>query len=1155
MTLRTRCVATLLLVLLSTFILHAQLHHFKVEAAGGGNINRQKAGVAFALRITAQQANNTTYTAFTGKVKITSAGTLSAGGDSTLKFTAGVLPSHSVTIANTGVFTITATNGATGSSNTIPVVAFRSDDFNASNLNTAIWTFSDPLGDATLLLGGTKTSNAGLLLSVPEGVSHDLFTGRNTAPRILQPATNADFTLDVKFDSPVSQPFQVQGVIVQQSPTVLIRFDFSSDGRATKAYAGSTSNGFTTDPVQRIPLTTIAANNVAPLYMRIQRAGSTWTMLYSENGTSFTQAGSFSYALTVSHVGAFVANAGPAVPAHTAIIDYFFDGAAPIVPEDGGTVADSLAPLIYDLLSVAGGTDIRVTWKTDERSKSRFDYGKTPSYGTTIRDDTLRTNHTVMLRNLRNNTRYYFRIMATDSTARTTTIANQRDTTFVKTPTVITSWYGSSQTFGRLGTPQRYVNILGNVADPVGLDSLSYRLNGGPRVPLSWGPDGRRLQRPGDINIDLPYSVLQSGSNTVLLTTKNIFGEQLTSTITVIDSSRRTWPLPFSVAMSSAKSLSDSVQVVDGRWTVVSGAAQIVERGYDRILAVGDTSWRDYEATVRLKVTGMDTTVVAYNTPSNGPGLGLLMRWVGHTNDPIPGKQPLEGYLPLGASANLNWSSTSSQHWQLFGNNLRLHETATSPLLAIDTMYVLKMQVATIAGQGGYYRFKVWKASQAEPATWLFGAQEGMAGPQYGSLLIVAHHITCLIDHISVTALPADHAAPVLSVPGVETSSTSAYVTFTTDEPARVLINCGTTSSYGTSAQSDSMFRTSHAISVTGLTPGTVYHYSIVARDNAGNVTTTADATVTTAPPATPSVLVADDFNASQLNGRWTVVNPLGDAAIATPDTVVSMALPAGTVHDLWTSGYGVPRLLQVANNTDFMTQVKWNSPLTSASSEYRFQGVVAEQDQSNLVRFDFASGPSGLSFFAATFKDGFSAGSTATRANVPIPGGAGVQPLYMRVAREGNIWSGWYSTSGHTWTLAARFHHPFVLNGVGLFCGNSGGAPPAFTSIVDYFHTTATSTDVDAEPGVPLTFALEQNYPNPFNPHTVIGYQVPVVSMVKLLVYDLLGREVSVLVNERQNPGKYRLTFNAAGLSSGVYFCRMDAGSFRETMKLLLLR
>ena len=110
---------------------------------------------------------------------------------------------------------------------------------------------------------------------------------------------------------------------------------------------------------------------------------------------------------------------------------------------------------------------------------------------------------------------------------------------------------------------------------------------------------------------------IRDRSNSVVVTTKNIFGEQTTNTITVIDSSKNTWPLPFTVALSSTKSLTDSVQIVDGRWTIGSGAAQIIERGYDRILAVGDTTWKDYDATVRLKVTGLDTTLVAYNAPSN----------------------------------------------------------------------------------------------------------------------------------------------------------------------------------------------------------------------------------------------------------------------------------------------------------------------------------------------------------------------------------------------------------------------------------------------------------------------------------------------------------------------------------------------------------
>jgi hypothetical protein len=88
-----------------------------------------------------------------------------------------------------------------------------------------------------------------------------------------------------------------------------------------------------------------------------------------------------------------------------------------------------------------------------------------------------------------------------------------------------------------------------------------------------------------------------------------------------------------------------------------------------------------------------------------------------------------------------------------------------------------------------------------------------------------------------------------------------------------------------------------------------------------------------------------------------------------------------------------------------------------------------------------------------------------------------------------------------------------------------------------------------------PLTFRLLQNYPNPFNPTTVISCQLPVVSHVRLAVYDLLGREVAVLVNERKQPGTYVVTWNAAGLSSGVYIYRLLAGSYVESRKMMLLK
>jgi D-alanyl-D-alanine carboxypeptidase len=90
---------------------------------------------------------------------------------------------------------------------------------------------------------------------------------------------------------------------------------------------------------------------------------------------------------------------------------------------------------------------------------------------------------------------------------------------------------------------------------------------------------------------------------------------------------------------------------------------------------------------------------------------------------------------------------------------------------------------------------------------------------------------------------------------------------------------------------------------------------------------------------------------------------------------------------------------------------------------------------------------------------------------------------------------------------------------------------------------------------GLPEAFKLEQNYPNPFNPSTTIKFELPKASMVRLSVYDMLGREVSVLVNERKNAGNHEVRFDASGLSSGVYFYRIQAGTYVETRKLLLLR
>jgi hypothetical protein len=95
----------------------------------------------------------------------------------------------------------------------------------------------------------------------------------------------------------------------------------------------------------------------------------------------------------------------------------------------------------------------------------------------------------------------------------------------------------------------------------------------------------------------------------------------------------------------------------------------------------------------------------------------------------------------------------------------------------------------------------------------------------------------------------------------------------------------------------------------------------------------------------------------------------------------------------------------------------------------------------------------------------------------------------------------------------------------------------------------------VDPRTTSPQRCIIDQNYPNPFNPSTTIKFEIPQSSVVRLSVFDMLGREVSVLVNERRDAGVHDVKFDGSNLASGVYLYRLTAGSFVETRKLVLVR
>jgi hypothetical protein len=98
--------------------------------------------------------------------------------------------------------------------------------------------------------------------------------------------------------------------------------------------------------------------------------------------------------------------------------------------------------------------------------------------------------------------------------------------------------------------------------------------------------------------------------------------------------------------------------------------------------------------------------------------------------------------------------------------------------------------------------------------------------------------------------------------------------------------------------------------------------------------------------------------------------------------------------------------------------------------------------------------------------------------------------------------------------------------------------------------------TEVDhSQNEIPYGYTLSQNYPNPFNPSTTIIYSVPEGIEVTIKVFDVLGRDVTILVNEQKEAGTHTIVFDASNLTSGVYFYQLTGGNFQEIRKMILLR
>ncbi|MHA2428405.1 MAG: InlB B-repeat-containing protein [Candidatus Hermodarchaeia archaeon] len=310
----------------------------------------------------------------------------------------------------------------------------------------------------------------------------------------------------------------------------------------------------------------------------------------------------------------------------------------------------------------------------------------------------------------------------------------------VNSESVINVWYGLSQTFGLIGNPQEWINILGNVSDPDGVDTLEYSLNGGPDLPLTLGPNNPRLASPGDFNIEIAVVDLNVGLNQVVIKATDDLSNVTTETVSVEYISGNVWPLPYTIDWSAQTDITDVAQIVDGLWTLEADSVRPAILGYDRLIAIGETTWTDFEVVVPITV---------HATPfTNTGGIGVIVRWQGHFLE--GSEQPRTGWTRIGAYGYYRYRDA--------GDHLALRIDGSDPIkdfsvqLVNGTTYMLKVRVDTLPGEdGGFYSLKIWEQGDPEPVAWNLTDQDGSSDIDDGSMLLVAHKIDASIGDVSAT--------------------------------------------------------------------------------------------------------------------------------------------------------------------------------------------------------------------------------------------------------------------------------------------------------------------------------------------------------------------------------------------------------------------
>lgn len=206
-----------------------------------------------------------------------------------------------------------------------------SDDFNSCFLDDSLWEVVDPKGDLTYVVNGEQIE-----LTIPAGSSHDWSSGG--PPRVMQTAADEDFSVEVKYETQVGQTGQLHGVLIEEDADTYARINFEYSAAGRIVYARFVKDGV----VLKNFSFTLPADKPAPMAMKVTRTGNSYNWFYLENGLWKKPSGApYTTDIIPLKIGFFAGNSGQggAQPGFKSVVDYFFNSALPIVPEDATSLS------------------------------------------------------------------------------------------------------------------------------------------------------------------------------------------------------------------------------------------------------------------------------------------------------------------------------------------------------------------------------------------------------------------------------------------------------------------------------------------------------------------------------------------------------------------------------------------------------------------------------------------------------------------------------------------------------------------------------------------------------------------------------------------------------------------------------------------------